>query len=318
MSTEISNVAELLGQYFSTRGRFLAQVISADLESVPSHSTSERIATATPAPDERVRSIEKANELPATQAELIAIKAPEVSTPTEVTVNRYAEILDNLKRLISARTGFPLDSIKTEYRLLDDLNLDSIKAGELIAQAAASFQLNGSIDPVTYANATLIEITNAIADLAAPAANVAEPKVVDVTQLTGFKLADIIAELRRLTSLRTGFPEDSIGDDLYLLDDLNLDSIKAGELIAAASNTFGVGGSLDPVALANPSLRVIAEEISKQVTSPIETKVMVTTVDPRPILIAATVAERTGFALGTLLTAKRVCWMISISINQGG
>jgi len=46
------------------------------------------------------------------------------------------EILEFFKSLISEVTGFPKDSIHESMRLLDDLNLDSIKSTELISKAA--------------------------------------------------------------------------------------------------------------------------------------------------------------------------------------
>ncbi len=61
--------------------------------------------------------------------------------------------------LIEERTGFPVDSLSLDLRLLDDLNFDSIKASELIGEAAnragvAAAKLNVS----EYANATLEEV----------------------------------------------------------------------------------------------------------------------------------------------------------------
>ena len=46
-----------------------------------------------------------------------------------------------------------------------------------------------------------------------------------------------------------------------LLDDLNLDSIKAGELVAAALRSIGAAGALDATRFANSPIRVIAEAL---------------------------------------------------------
>src|SRR5262249_45873434 len=60
---------------------------------------------------------------------------------------------------------------------------------------------------------------------------------------------------------RTGFPRDSLTPDVRLLDDLNLDSIKAAELVAGAAKAAGVAGRVDPGGLANASLAEVAAAI---------------------------------------------------------
>ena len=64
--------------------------------------------------------------------------------------------------------------------------------------------------------------------------------------------------LIQLVADHTDYPPDSIGLEMRLLDDLNLDSIKAGEIIAAAGKACGVGGLVDPAPLLNATLGTIA------------------------------------------------------------
>ena len=63
-------------------------------------------------------------------------------------------------------TGFDKQSITLESRLLDDLNLDSIKAAELIGQAAKSLGIAGQLDPSKLSNNTLGEMRNRLLELA--------------------------------------------------------------------------------------------------------------------------------------------------------
>lgn len=58
---------------------------------------------------------------------------------------------------------------------------------------------------------------------------------------------------------QTEYPRDSITLDAKLLDDLNLDSIKGAELVAAMASQCGVAGQIDPSSLANASLQEILE-----------------------------------------------------------
>jgi len=60
--------------------------------------------------------------------------------------------------LAAKYTGYPSTSITLDASLLDDLNLDSIKAGALVAEAARSMGLQGTIDPTQFANASIREV----------------------------------------------------------------------------------------------------------------------------------------------------------------
>ena len=77
---------------------------------------------------------------------------------------------------------------------------------------------------------------------------------VDKTDGIKIFIADLIAQ-------QTGFAKESITKELRLLDDLNLDSIKASEVVAAAAKHFGVAGKIDPLSLANAMIQEIAEAI---------------------------------------------------------
>lgn len=67
-----------------------------------------------------------------------------------------------LLALVSEMTGFPIDSISLDHRLLDDLNLDSIKAGQLVAKAMKLYHAEGKIDPMASANSSLKDIYDLI------------------------------------------------------------------------------------------------------------------------------------------------------------
>lgn len=80
-----------------------------------------------------------------------------------------------------------------------------------------------------------------------------KPKTLNIEEI----LIDLVVQ-------QTGYPEDSITPDLKLLDDLNLDSIKAGELIANAAKECGVAGEIEPSSLANATLQDVAEAIRSE------------------------------------------------------
>ena len=73
--------------------------------------------------------------------------------------------------------------------------------------------------------------------------------------------------LLKLASDMTGFPESSISLNHRLLEDLNLDSIKAGRFAAKALKLYGAEGKLDPTTMSNRSLREIYDLIRNHIPS---------------------------------------------------
>ncbi|MGZ5280504.1 MAG: acyltransferase domain-containing protein, partial [Pseudobdellovibrionaceae bacterium] len=72
------------------------------------------------------------------------------------------EVKEILLTTLTQITDFPKDVFKMNMRLLDDLNLDSIKAGEAITQVAATCQLESPLDPIQIANSNLDEIIDIV------------------------------------------------------------------------------------------------------------------------------------------------------------
>ena len=84
-----------------------------------------------------------------------AANTPE-TTPMQSPANDH--VADTIINVIHERTGFPKETLTLDLRLLDDLNLDSIKAGDVIATAARELGALGPIDPASLADATIGDI----------------------------------------------------------------------------------------------------------------------------------------------------------------
>ncbi len=100
-------------------------------------------------------------ELPHTLKRATVLK-DKTEHPDGQSAGSSTETPRELLALVSRMTGFPIDSISLDHRLLDDLNLDSIKAGELVAKAVRLYHAPGAIDPSTLANSSLKEIYDLI------------------------------------------------------------------------------------------------------------------------------------------------------------
>ncbi|MCC6751229.1 MAG: SDR family NAD(P)-dependent oxidoreductase [Deltaproteobacteria bacterium] len=142
-----------LAAYLARRGEFLSEVIRADLR----HGATELPAAGKPASivegevgAPATASIDSPSESPV----LSAAQAVGSEPPVEPE-NAQQIILE----LIETHTGFPLASIDPSARLLDDLNLDSIKGAQLMAAAARRLGLRGQLEnPARFARATVGEV----------------------------------------------------------------------------------------------------------------------------------------------------------------
>jgi len=251
----------VLDEYLDKRSDFLAAVIRADL------------GVSDPPEPARVR-----NRASAPAAAPVAASP----SPKPATLSiRSAE--SRLIDLVAERTGYPADRVSGGSRLLDDLNLDSIKSGELIASLAREFGAGGQVDPAALANATITEIALAVD----PSGAMSPATAATLPAAAASPVPNVISALIELVSARTGYPKESISPSARLLDDLQLDSIKSGELVAEAARTLGAGASVDPVTLANASLAEIAELFGPLVSA---------TTEPSPEPVAPIVPAATSQA----------------------
>lgn len=107
---------------------------------------------------------------PARAAASVAAPAPApvpASTPT--TLPLLDTLLAQIMRDVADKTGFDVATLSGEQRLQDDLNLDSIKAGEIIAAAARRAKVVDRVDPSLFLREPIEAIARALAELAAEA-----------------------------------------------------------------------------------------------------------------------------------------------------
>ncbi|MFO7714089.1 SDR family NAD(P)-dependent oxidoreductase [Desulfosarcina sp.] len=212
----------LVSRYLASRGAFLNRVVQADLAFWDPETLAAGAGTGS-------RGV-----LPAGRPEAL---------PTQAL----------LFQLVGEVTGFSSETLSRESRLLDDLNLDSIKAGDLIARFARRCGVMFP-DSTLLANAALGELVDAAQRLRGDAGGSAGQPTGGRGELVR-RMVDMVADI-------TGYPHESLDGSMRLLDDLNLDSIKAGELIARLAAEAGVAGFVDAQALANASLDEVVDRIA--------------------------------------------------------
>ncbi|MBU4261438.1 MAG: SDR family NAD(P)-dependent oxidoreductase [Proteobacteria bacterium] len=235
LSAATSIDPQVLSAYLVRRGPFLSAMIKADIENLPLDFQPQGAIA-------KIASIE--------------VQGPQSSNRTEPTAKvekvpdiEAASIADLLLELIEKQTGFPRNALSLELRLLDDLNLDSIKSAGLLAEAALRLGVAGDLDASQYANAPISEVVDTLGRLTAAQRKDSQPL------LKKEATAGILFEL---IEKRTGFPRESLSDEMRLLDDLNLDSIKAAELLASAAQLLHVAGDMEVSQYANKTVAEIA------------------------------------------------------------
>lgn len=75
--------------------------------------------------------------------------------------------LDLLRRLAAERAELPMEMVRDDSRLLDDLHLSSITVGQLVNQAAAQRGIPASATPTNFATATVSQLAEALDQLTA-------------------------------------------------------------------------------------------------------------------------------------------------------
>ena len=108
----------------------------------------------------------KSESLRTLSQEELGLSTEEIIPGGMQSVEDKDNIFDLLVKLIHDIRGFDEDSISLGSRLLDDLNLDSIKAADIISQAARTLGVGGQMDPSKLSNNTLGEIRNRLFELA--------------------------------------------------------------------------------------------------------------------------------------------------------
>lgn len=176
-----------------------------------------------------------------------------------------ASIESGLLQLLAQVTGYDVETLSLDMKLLDDLNMDSIKSGEYCAAIAKRFGITADVEWSQYLNASLGELAALVKQLAPEQVAPAAAALFSQSQQPGQTAAESAPaqatgggaqgqEVMELVALITGYDKSTLALDMTLLDDLNMDSIKVGELIAQMVKQFGIAQPQDPSSLANASL----------------------------------------------------------------
>lgn len=160
--SQLAAMANLSSQEFSNylaqRGQFIAEVIKADLANWPGIKNDP----------------------------VVAEEAEELEETGDSQISESASVEESIIAQIVRETGYNKESISESARLLEDLRLESIKAGEIIGVTATEFGVAGKIEPVALANGTIGEIAAAIRQAIADSESPSEESSKEKTWVRNF------------------------------------------------------------------------------------------------------------------------------------
>ncbi|MFO1428675.1 MAG: SDR family NAD(P)-dependent oxidoreductase [Candidatus Competibacteraceae bacterium] len=242
------------------------------------------------------------------QPEPVSVHAPADLEPAR---SPRDDALMRVVQVAAALTGYDVATLNGEMRLLDDLNMDSIKAAELLAVLTREFQQLEDVDVSSYANATLAAIAQLIT-----ARGAAEPPAVVPLPVQTSAPAPIIPlmpsnarhsaspagaeqdDIERVLLTRvaelTRFDVSTLAASMRLLDDLNMDSIKAAELLALIAREYNLGDQLEPAQYANARIADIAHAIRGK---------------PQPVPATPAVTDKPDVKQPVAALTKRETWV---------
>jgi acyl transferase domain-containing protein/acyl carrier protein/NAD(P)-dependent dehydrogenase (short-subunit alcohol dehydrogenase family) len=169
--------------------------------------------------------------------------APGAPEPAPVASGRVPDpVKAEVMRIISEKTGYPLDMLDPELDLEADLGIDTVKQAEMFAAIRAAYGIPRDDtlklrDFPTLAHAIKF-VYDRRPDLKAPvpAEAAAVPQaatVVSIQDPVSERVMTIVAE-------KTGYPPDMLDPDLDLEADLGIDTVKQAEMFAAIRAAYDI------------------------------------------------------------------------------
>ncbi|SEQ05434.1 Acyl transferase domain-containing protein [Solimonas aquatica] len=189
-----------------------------------------------------------------------ALPAPVAAPAAAPSAASHREVL---LRIVSERTGYPVEMLDPDLDLEADLSIDSIKRMEVIGELAQALSLRSAIGAQADAlleqlsakktlRAMLAWLDERVPASAVPASKAAAPAAPGAV--------DHQAALLEIVSHSTGYPIEALDLDLDLEADLSIDSIKRVEVIGELAQRLSLRGQLGTQA------DVLLEQLSAQKT----------------------------------------------------
>ena len=209
--------------------------------------------------------------VPATAAPKAAFQAeahPAVAAPVPVSVPSAAydaaALTEALLKVVSEKTGYPMEMLELNTDMESDLGIDSIKRVEIMGAMREQFPNLPKVDPesfaqvhtlgetVTYmtAGSSSPEIPAVVPQVAPIENNAAQASVSQPAPTSTYDAATLTPALLKVVSEKTGYPMEMLELNTDMESDLGIDSIKRVEIMGAMREQFPNLPKVDPEAFA--------------------------------------------------------------------
>jgi NAD(P)-dependent dehydrogenase (short-subunit alcohol dehydrogenase family)/acyl carrier protein len=145
------------------------------------------------------------------------------------------QTLDTVIRIVADTTRYPRDLLTPAADIEDELGIDSVKRAEIANRLAAAFGLTRPDLARVQKARTLAQLADALSAIAhaAPPAPAETPAAAN-----GKPADDPLAEVTAVAARVTRLPAELLTPDADLEDELGIDSLKFGEIVAGLRAAF--------------------------------------------------------------------------------
>ena len=219
--------------------------------------------------------VDKVNTVSAAQTTVaVPAAAPAVAAPAPVQAAPAPKALDEatvtkeVVNMVSEKTGYPEDMLELDLDMEADLGIDTVKQAELFAGMREHYGIaqqdgiqlkdyptirhcikfvlanaNGAAQAAPAAQPAVAPVVTPVAQPApvvTPAPVQAAPVVAPAPKAANLDEATVTAEVVKMVSDKTGYPEDMLELDLDMEADLGIDTVKQAELFAGMREHYGI------------------------------------------------------------------------------
>ncbi|MEM7027495.1 MAG: SDR family NAD(P)-dependent oxidoreductase, partial [Pseudomonadota bacterium] len=197
-----------------------------------------------------------------------AQQLPETQDLNEVIEAKNDIEIDNLLlKVVSEKTGYPLEMLSLEMSLDTDLGIDSIKRVEILSALQEELPWSPVIKPEELGTFQFLQhIVEFIA--AGKPEHFSGSSAIDKVKDSSIQNIEFEKTLLNIVSDKTGYPIDMLELDMNLDNDLGIDSIKRVEILSALQEALPQLPTISPDELSNlDSLRSISDLIVTEAIS---------------------------------------------------
>jgi len=288
----------------------------------------------TPAPAAPVSQAIQAREV----SQTLQAPAPQAGAATR---GADHELVSELRQIMADVTRYPLDVLTPEADLEEELGIDSVKLGEILAAVRERYGIE-RLDPEGLA--TIDDLANvlsrfvqageppapATAQSASPAEPAPRPEDAPQVQTQALSRDQLVTELQGIMADVTRYPVDILTAEANLEEELGIDSVKLGEILAAVRQQYGIAdlkadglaniGDVAEVLVRHLGGAARAPEPAPEPLSPARPPVRVEAVEPPPrrsLEAPVPAAPATSASIGSVAAAADLAGKVAFISGSG-